>query len=257
VKRNTWTIVGVDCATQEERMGLARGILSADGALSVERVTLGTAGESAAASVCQWIESQPNFVLALDAPLGWPARLGESLVQHVAGAELAPQPDELFRRRTDRLVAKALGKTPPDVGADRIARTARAALAMLGAVRVLAGRPIPLAWRQASESGVIEVYPAATLITRGVSGVGYKAGTAQGRKARDEILQRLAKEADIKTTRDVMVEDANLFDAMVCVLAGADFARGHCVDPPDRDLARKEGHIWFRGTGQRSLCFPT
>ena len=250
-----WTIVGIDCATQEERMGLARGVLSADGALSVERITLGTAGESAAASVSQWIASQAQFVLALAAPLGWPARLGEALAQHVAGAELKPAPDELFRRQTDRLVQKVLGKLPPDVGADRVARTARAALALLSDVRALAARPIPLAWRQASESGAIEVYPAATLISRGVSGVGYKASTAQGRKTRAEILKRLAKHADIKATRDVMVEDANLFDAMVCVLAGADFARGVCVEPPNLEIARKEGHIWFRGNGQGSL-FP-
>ncbi|HEY2735242.1 MAG TPA: DUF429 domain-containing protein [Polyangiales bacterium] len=251
-----WTLVGIDCATQEEKMGLARGVLRADGSLSVERVTLGTAGESAAASVSHWMEQKPNFVLALAAPLGWPARLGGTLVEHVAGAEIATPADELFRRQTDRLVQKALGKMPPDVGADRIARTARAALSTLAEVRGLAGRSIPLAWRQGQESGAIEVYPAATLITRGVSGVGYKANTAQGRKARAEILARLEKEADIKTTRDVMIEDANLFDAMVCVLAAGDFARGTCVQPDNPELARKEGFIWFRGTGQR-LLFPT
>ena len=60
---------------------------------------------------------------------------------------------------------------------------------------------------------------------------------------------------NIRATRDVMIEDANLFDATVCVLAGADFARGVCVEPDDPELARREGHIWFRGSGQRSL-FP-
>jgi predicted RNase H-like nuclease len=254
-RKADWTIVGIDCATQEERLGLARGVLSVDGELSVERVTLGTAGESAVANVCQWIHQKRHFVLAMAAPLGWPARLGGALVEHVAGAELSPPPDALFRRQTDRLVQKALGKLPPDVGADRIARTARAALGMLAEVRALAGRSIPLAWQQGKESGAIEVYPAATLITRGVSGVGYKAKSAQGRKVRAEILARLANEADIKTTRDVMVEDANLFDAMVCALAAADFARGTCTPPSDPELARKEGFIWFRDTGQRSL-FP-
>ena len=250
-----WTIVGVDCATQEERMGLARGSLDASGKLTVERVTLGTAGESAAASVSAWIERSARCVLALAAPLGWPAPLAEALAGHRAGAELQPSADELFRRQTDRQVHKLLGKQPPDVGADRVARTARAALALLAEVRELLRREFPLAWRQAEESGAIEVYPAATLISRGVSGVGYKANTQPGRKARRELLARLAKEADIRATRDVMIEDANLFDAMVCVLAGADFARGVCVEPDDPDLARREGHIWFRGSGQRSL-FP-
>jgi predicted RNase H-like nuclease len=249
----TWTIVGVDCATQEERMGLARGTLSSDGLLSVERVTLGTAGESAAASVSQWLDESQQFVLALDAPLGWPASLGALLHQHHAGAALGTSPEQLFRRKTDRAVQRMLGKLPPEVGADRIARTAHATLALLAAVRAHTRRQVPLAFQQGHESGVIEVYPAATLITRGVSGVGYKAATGQGRKARAEILERLAKEADIRATRDVLIEDANLFDAVVCVLAGADFARGQCVEPSDLELARKEGYIWFRESAQRTL----
>jgi hypothetical protein len=250
-----WTIVGVDCATQEERMGLARGLLDPAGKLTVERVTLGTAGESAAASVSAWIARSAQFVLALSAPLGWPSPLGAALGLHQAGDPLELGADDLFRRQTDRQVHKLLGKMPPDIGADRVARTARAALALLAEVRELAQRELPLAWRQAHESGVVEVYPAATLITRGVSGTGYKANSHPGRKARRELLQRLAKEADIRATRDVMIEDANLFDATVCVLAGADFARGVCVEPEHPKLARKEGHIWFRGSGQRSL-FP-
>ena len=248
-----WTIVGVDCATQEERMGLARGQLGEDHRLRVESVTLGNAGESAAASVSQWLDGQAQFVLALAAPLGWPERLGTTLVAHAAGDALSPSADALFRRETDKLVQKVLGKQPPDVGADRVARTARAALEFLSDVRALARVPIPLAWQQAEESGAIEVYPAATLIAHGVSGTAYKANTAPGRKARAEILDRLAAHSELNVPREVMVEDANLFDAMLCVLAGADFARGLCVEPLHPERARKEGHIWFRGSGQRSL----
>jgi predicted RNase H-like nuclease len=252
MSRASWTIIGVDCATQEERMGLARASLSASG-LRLERVTLGTAGESAAASVSQWIEGSTSFVLALDAPLGWPIALGERLSGHRAGAPLPSDPEPLFRRRTDKFVQRSLGKTPPEVGADRIARTAHAALAMLANVRALCGRKVPLAWQQGKESGVIEVYPAATLISRGVSGSGYKAATGSGRRARAKLLERLSGELELDRARDVMIEDANLFDAMLCVLAGADFARGLCVEPEDEAVARKEGFIWFRGSGQRSL----
>lgn len=250
-----WTIIGVDCATQEERMGLARAVLHEDGALRLERVTLGTAGESAAANISQWIAAagEDRFVLALDAPLGWPKPLGSALTRHAAGEPLEAVADELFRRDTDRLVQKTLGKLPPDVGADRIARTARAALDLLAAVRAQTRRPIPLAFAQAEEAGVIEVFPSATLIARGVSGAGYKSDTPRGRKARRELLERLEREVDLAATRDIMVEDANLFDALVCVLAGADFARGLCVPPRDLERARKEGFIWFRASGQRSL----
>lgn len=234
-------------------MGLARAVLQESGTLRLERLTLGTAGESAAANIAQWIGGQDRFVVALDAPLGWPKPLGTALSRHTAGERLKPGADELFRRETDRLVHKHVGKMPPDVGADRVARTARAALDLLAAVRARTGQPVPLAFAQGQEAGVVEVFPAATLITRGVSAVGYKADTTRGRKTRREVLSRLGQELDLSSTRDVMVEDANLFDAMVCVLAGADFARGLCVAPTDLVRARKEGFIWFRASGQRAL----
>ena len=248
-----WTIVGVDCATQEERTGLARAVLNDDGVLRLERVTLGTAGESAAASVSQWIADSERFVLALSAPLGWPRTLGAALTSHTAGEPLAESREQLFRRHTDRMVHQALGQQPPEVGADRVARTALAALQLLASVRSLAPRPIPLAWSQGQESGAIEVFPAATLIGHGVSGAGYKLNTQPGRKARAALLTRLHKQLDVQSMREVMIDDANLFDAAVCALAGADFARGLCVPPPDPERARKEGFIWFRASGQRGL----
>ena len=252
--RNAWTLIGIDCATDEERMGLARGRLEPDGSLTVERVTLGTAGESAAASVSQWIAGSEHFVVAFDAPLGWPARLASSLAKHRAGEPLGLLPDELFRRQTDKLVHAQLRKRPPEMGADRIARTGLAALALLAEVRQLASQPLPLAWQQGEESGVIECFPAATLLARHLTGV-YRARTGPGRKARGEILDRLASDVAFGSTRDVMIEDPNLFDAMVCVLAGADYAQGLCVEPTDRTLAQQEGFIWFRSSGQRQLAY--
>lgn len=248
-----WTIVGVDCATQEAQLGLARAVLHESGELELERVTLGTAGESAAASISQWIKNQDHFVIAFDVPLGWPKALGSALAQHDAGESIGASAESLFRRETDRLVHKRLRKLPPDVGADRVARTSRAALDLLGAVRAHAGRSIPLAWHQAHESGVIEVYPAATLIAHGVSTTAYKTNTTRGRHARADVLSRLASEMTVRPSRDVIVDDSNLFDAMVCAIGAADFARGLCVEPIDSEIARKEGFIWFRSSGQRAL----
>jgi predicted RNase H-like nuclease len=248
-----WIIVGVDCATQEAQMGLARAVLHESGELELERVTLGTAGESAAASISQWIGTHERYVLAFDAPLGWPKALGGTLSRHSAGEPLEVSADALFRRETDRLVHKQLRKLPPDVGADRVARTSRAALDLLRDVRAHAARPIPLAWQQGEEAGVIEVFPAATLLARGVSATGYKTSTTRARHARAEVLTRLAREMTIKPSRDVIIDDANLLDATVCALAAADFARGSCVPPENPDLAHKEGFIWFRSTGQRAL----
>jgi hypothetical protein len=121
-------------------------------------------------------------------------------------------------------------------------------------VRSLSSRPLPLAFRQA-ESGVIEVYPAATLRARGLAGAGYKAKTHAGRRARSELLKRLGAELVLGVTHDLLIEDPNQFDALLCVLAGADFARGLCVAPTDLTLAKQEGFIWFRSNGQRSLPY--
>jgi predicted RNase H-like nuclease len=251
----SWTLVGVDCALDEQRLGLARGRLDADGKLRIERVTLGTAGESAAASVSSWISGTGPFVIALDAPLGWPQPLAASLLQHTAGEKLDAARDVLFRRQTDRELRKALGRWPPEVGADRIARTGLAALELLAEIRALADRPVPLAWRQGADSGAIEVYPAATLLARGLSSAGYKAKTSAGRKARGELLQRLAAELTLDVAEALLTEDPNQFDALLCVLASADFARGMCVDPTDRQLAKHEGFIWFRSSGQGLLPY--
>src|SRR4051812_2680754 len=127
----TWTVVGVDCATQEERQGLAHGVVDDAGELELKRVTLGTAGESAAATIAGWIAGCEHYVVALAAPLGWPAPLGDALFSHRAGETIDTEPERLFRRETDRYVYAEIGKLPLEVGADRIARTARAALDLL------------------------------------------------------------------------------------------------------------------------------
>lgn len=250
-----WTLVGVDCALDEQRLGLARAKLQADGTLRIERVTLGTAGESAAASVSTWIGAEGPFVLALDAPLGWPQPLAASLQQHRAGEKLEAARDVLFRRQTDRELRKALGRWPPDVGS--IARTGLAALELLAEIRSLSERRVDLAWKQGADSGAIEVYPAATLLARGLSGAGYKAKTSSGRKARSELLQRLSAELTLEVTEALLIEDPNQFDALLCVLAAADFARGLCVEPSDRPLAKREGFIWFRSSGQTRLAYES
>ena len=71
-----------------------------------------------------------------------------------------------------------------DVGADRIARTAYTALAILGKLRTELGIPIPLAWTPTDVLPVaaIEVYPAATLVAHQIRSTGYK--------KRDQTVER-------------------------------------------------------------------
>lgn len=249
----SWTIIGVDCAAREERTGLAHGLLRDDGAVELRRVTLGTAGESAAATIAGWIAGQARFVLAFGAPLGWPAGLTESLGRHRAGEPLPLEAERMFRRETDRFVHAELGKLPHEVGADRSARTAYAALALLADVRSRADRAVPLAWTPGEQSGAIEVYPAASLLSRGIKSSGYKGDASKPRAARARIWRRLQTELHSELSEELLSDDEDMLDAAVCVLAAADFARGHAIAPEDRARAEREGWIWFRGSGQKAL----
>ena len=184
------------------------------------------------------------MLLALDAPLGWPAPLGDALAGHRAGDPLDASAHALFRRATDRDVRARLGKQPLDVGADRIARTARAALGLLGALREQLDLPIPLVWYPDVEGvGAVEVYPAATLRAYGVDATGYK--RADGAAARGRVVGALRAEVDVPDL-PVLIESDDAVDAAVCVLAGADVVRGRARGPTDRALAEREGWIWVR-----------
>lgn len=249
----TWSLVGVDCAAREERTGLAHALLHDDGTIELRRVTLGTAGESPSATIAGWVASQARFVVAFGAPLGWPLGLNESLAQHRAGEALPIEAERMFRRDTDRYVHAELGKLPHEVGADRSARTAHATLVLLAAVRARADRPVPLSWAPGKGSGAIEVHPAATLLSRGIKSSGYKGDASKPRAARARIWRRLQLEMRSELSESLLTEDEDMLDAAVCVLAAADFARGHVLPPEDRARAEREGWIWFRGSGQKAL----
>ena len=153
-------IIGVDCATKDAKTGLALAIRDENGLRLQEAITC-SRDRPAISVIAAWLTESPEAALvAIDAPLGWPKPLGESLVAHRAGATIGVPANRMFRRSTDLFVKDELGKTPLDVGADRIARTAHAALILLERLRVQLGSPIPLAWDRTKVSGhaVIEVY---------------------------------------------------------------------------------------------------
>ncbi|MDH5671773.1 MAG: DUF429 domain-containing protein [Myxococcales bacterium] len=248
-----WTVIGVHPATREARTGLAHASVFADGELTLRRVTLGTAGESAAATVAGWVRGQPRTVVAVHAPLGWPTGFARALGAHRAGEPIAAPAEQLFRRETDRIVQRELGRLPPDVGADRVARRARAALLLLAEVRQLLPEPLPMAWRPGQDAGVIEVWTDATLASRKIRSEERAAGSGRGREARARVLDRLQDEMVTAVSRDLLIDDSNLFEAAISALAAADFARGHGLVPEEPELAEREGWIFFRGSGQRTL----
>lgn len=240
-------IIGIDCATQPRNVGLARGRLE-DGTLTIYQVAAGDA-VPLTGTIAEWMSS--STLLALDAPLGWPAPLPRVLSNHQAGDRIESDADELFNRTTDLTIRKRLNKRPLEVGAARIARTALVALRLLGEIRSQTGEAVPLLWEMGipSETGAIEVYPAGTLTALGMTIPPYKRSGA--RSSRETLLHQLEPEITLETSTEAILDSSHLLDAILCVVAGADFLRQRCITPPsDDDEVRKEGWIWVRDPNQ-------
>lgn len=243
------TIIGVDCATLPKKMGLAHAAHDASGTHLLDAVR-GDVAVGPARWIADRVIASDRVLIALDAPLGWPAPLGAGLAHHSAGDPLLVDANNLFRRYTDQEIKRRIGKQPLDVGADRIARTAHAALELLAVVRELTRLPIPLAWEPgfAERAAAIEVYPAATLKSLKLASSGYK--TAKDRDQRATMLMGLRDHLELGSYYPALVDNADVMDAAVCAVAGADFLAGRAVPPRNLDMAVVEGWIWVR-TNQR------
>lgn len=245
IEVNVKQIIGVDCAVQPSRLGLA--LARKNGSKwELAEVCAGSSRLKPADLVAEWYgKRQGPMLLALDAPLGWPAELAKALPAHFAGALLGQEANQLFRRDTDRFVRQVTGKQPLDVGAGWIARTAHWALQFLAEVRRLTKLKVPLVWDgDILEMGAVEVYPAATLLGHGVAITGYK-NTANASR-REEVLAKLGEFFELGNFRERLLAGADTLDAGICVLAGLDFLRGSALPPVDLEIAKKEGWIWFR-----------
>lgn len=251
-------IVGIDAAAQPKDVALACATLDGEEPPRVTALLASCRRRPPAVVVAEWVGPARRALLAIDAPLGWPAPLAAGLAQHRAGQLLPGEANNLFRRTTDRRIAARLGKVPLDIGADRIARAARAALALLEEVRQRLGRPVELAWGPSwDELAAIEVYPAATLRALQAEQAGYK--KSEGVEARRAIVRALEARQLLSLARPTLEEEAVVsddgVDALVCIAAGADFARGLAVapGPGDEAVARSEGWIWTRaGRAERA-----
>ena len=242
------TIIGIDCATESRKVGLAVAFMEQLRPRLRETGT-GRRGQSSkelTEQIAEWIPDNGTTLLALDAPLGWPANLGQALLKHSAGTCVNVIADELFRRETDRFVEKMVHQRPLDVGADRIARTAHAALILLRNLREKTKRPIPLAWNPTLQDSLsaIEVYPAATLRAHGFRSSGYK--RSHQKQEREEIIMDLSKHLEFSTDTGPIEANADILDAVICVLAAIDFLSDESMPPVKRELAVKEGWIWVR-----------
>lgn len=239
------TIVGIDCATDPRSVGIALGELH-NGQLHISQAELGSSSPDIATRIAQWLPNDSPALLALDAPLGWPEPMGRTLQAHQAGNPATQETNLFFRRVTDRYIKATTGKQPLDVGADRIARTAVAALSLLERIRTVTDHEIPLAWSpEISTLSAIEVYPAGTLTAHRLPNQSYKKNEPKHRQVREQIIGALPSWVTMENTASLL-ENADILDAALCCVAGADFLRGHCAFPEDRALARKEGWIWVK-----------
>lgn len=241
------TVVGIDCAVDDKKLGLALGQF--DGTrMIVREVAQGNAKQKPAELVVDWLRKYPSerALFALDAPLGWPAALGKALVAHQAGGVIEGTPHELFRRATDRFVKNEIGKQSLDVGADRIARTAHAALRQLEDLRIRLSSDIPLAWNsKIAGLAAIEVYPAATLMAHGINASGYKAPASVSCRAR--VMTDVATRIELaRGVHPDISRGSDALDAVICLLAAQDFLSGAAHPPEDHELAKKEGWIWVK-----------
>jgi len=239
------TVIGVDCATVAKAVGLARA-RRMHGRWRLLEATVGSAERLPAAVLTDWLREEPEALLALDAPLGWPAALGHVLANHAAGEPIAVPIERMFQRVTDHDVRSRTSKRPLEVGADRIARTAWATLALLAELRAANGHALPLAWDTTvpDAPAAIEVYPAATLRAHGLPASGYKEPHAAARAAIDAWVRN---RIDLPAGLDLVGGVGHVLDAVLCVVAGLDFLAGEAPGPEDPETARREGWIWVRG----------
>lgn len=241
----TTTIIGIDWATDPAKVGLALGTFSAEQTV-LKNVQTGNTAHQPFEVIAHWLQGkEQSALLAIDAPLGWPAALGDILAQHTAGAVLEATAHHLFRRTTDRFIRDKIGKQSLDVGADRIARTAHSALDLLGRLRERLGHEISLGW-DPSITGIkaIEVYPAATLAVHGINARGYKAST--GAKARRQVWEQVARHFEGKPEIPGIEKSSDSLDAVVCLLAAKDFLAGRAMPPPADAPVKREGWMWVR-----------
>ena len=250
------SIIGIDCATEPGKIGLARGEWEPN-RLIIQDAEIASSITEIADMVGKWAADCEKTLLALDAPLGWPVGMRKGLSRHRAGLRISVEKDRMFKRETDRFVKEQTGQTPLEVGADKLARTAHATLALLDRIRYVTNEDIPLNWDQATQEGVqtIEVYPAVVLRVLCLDTKGYKGSKKDKVENRKKLVIKLVKHNELKDqvefcqgVRNQMENNDNLLDAVLCILAGADFCWGKCVNPPeeDKDIARLEGWIWFR-----------
>ncbi|MCR6625397.1 DUF429 domain-containing protein [Pseudoxanthomonas japonensis] len=226
-------VVGIDWATQPRKVGLALGLFC-DKRLVLRDAMLGSGRNKSVDVIRGWIKGASQTLICIDAPLGWPLPLRMALMSHSAGKPLRGDSYDLFMRATDRRVWRDLEKRPLEVGADRIARTAKSALDFLEELAVGAGRSVEIAWHPARWDGIraIEVYPAATCAAWRIN---------------QKSIESVSQHCSFGNVNADVLQNPHVTDAILCAIAGSNFLCGLAAAPSagiEKEKALQEGWIW-------------
>ena len=110
-------------------------------------------------------------------------------------------------------------------------------------------------WASPAASGpdrgsVSSTLPAGTLRAHLLPGSRYKRrADAAHRAVREEIVAGLSSRLSLEVDAELMLDNDDVLDAAVCLLAAADFLAGRVMVPPHPERARTEGWIWVRERG--------
>lgn len=253
VDRPSVRLVGLDAASQRSKFGYALGQLDPGrGRVTVEKAGLLDDDDDLIRNqIVPFICGGERALIAIDAPLGWPDGLKQLLQGHEAGM---PPPEGLakdasFRRHTE--IQVRLVKIPLEVAADRIARAAFEALCVLNELRTLSRLSLPLVWcPEFKGTASIEVYPGATLAVRKLATASYK--SRDEKSGREQIADSIVHEGLVEIlpgeANRRALQNPDVLDAILCMVAARDFLMGECQPPDDAhlDQARREGWIWVR-----------
>lgn len=107
-------LIGLDAASSLAKFGYAIAQYDSGGVqiVSAGLVQNGKQPDAIDAELLPTLRSSERTLIAIDAPLGWPASLAGELHRHRAGQLVATEKNALFQRETDRLLHKRLGKKP-------------------------------------------------------------------------------------------------------------------------------------------------
>ncbi|MGK7389180.1 MAG: DUF429 domain-containing protein [Candidatus Cyclobacteriaceae bacterium M2_1C_046] len=238
------TIIGLDAAVQDKNIGCILGEYNNGSFTITERWD---SKKPFIATIASWIKNSEKAILAIDAPLGWPVSFRKTLNIHCAGRPLNIEPDLFFKRKTDLDISRRFKKTTLEITADRIARTAFFTLQRIGSIEKELNFEFQLLWntQELNKFGLVEVYPAATLLSNGFSIKGYKKDNIEARK---DIYEKLKVYYNFINPNGVdLISIEHDFDAFICCLAGIDFIEGKAAAPEkiDQDI-KEEGWIWVK-----------